>query len=385
MIFERGLAIISGKMGKHIQNKPQKKDRERLVLLGLVDLYLKLGKPVGSKVLQSEGFESLSSATIRNYFGKLEKAGYLEQQHSSGGRIPTSKAYQAYAQMHLDGYDLPKSDVNLLKRQLLTETREINRYLEQAAEVLSEMSGCAVFLSMPRFDQDFVIDVKLVEVDATRVLAVLVTEFGMIHTELLHTGKKLGTHATKRIEAYFHFRMTGLDKPQMSEDEEALALSFYKEVMLRQVVRHASFSHADLYKTGFSKLLEYPEFNSSSALASGLSLFEDEEAMEKLLGQCEGELKFWIGEDLADNMHRLRSCSAIVAPYSVQSKRVGAIGFLGPMRIPYPKLFALMRTASELISKALTQSLYKFRISYREPKEHAPLIGENLLLENKGD
>ena len=77
--------------------KPSKTDRERSVLLGLVDLYLKLGKPIGSQTLQDHGFESLSSATIRNYFSKMESDGFLKQQHTSGGRIPTAKAFRLYA------------------------------------------------------------------------------------------------------------------------------------------------------------------------------------------------------------------------------------------------------------------------------------------------
>ncbi|HPE84730.1 MAG TPA: heat-inducible transcriptional repressor HrcA [Chlamydiales bacterium] len=349
--------------------KPHRKDRERLVLLGLIELYIKTGKPVGSQTLKEHGFEGLSSATIRNYFSKLEQNGMLEQQHSSGGRIPTALGFRSYADFHADANQISLSDRNLLKNSLLIETKEIRRYMEQTAELLSELTGCAVFLSMPRFDQDFVVDVKLVEVDASRCLAVLVTEFGIVHTELLHTSKKIGTHALKRIEAFFHFRMTGQDKPKLSLDEEEMALRFYKEVMLRHVVRTASFSHADLYKTGFSKLLRYPEFHSSTALASGLSLFEDEEAMEKLL-ECCHELRFWIGDG------SMEDCAAIICPYAVQNRRVGAIGLLGPMRIPYPKLFALLRATSELITEGLTRNLYKFKITFRQP-------GENLLLEDK--
>ncbi len=74
-----------------------KQDRERKVLLGLVDYYIKTGKPVGSNTLKEVGFEELSSATIRNYFANLEEEGYLSQSHSSGGRIPTNLAYRTYA------------------------------------------------------------------------------------------------------------------------------------------------------------------------------------------------------------------------------------------------------------------------------------------------
>src|SRR5690606_1177444 len=78
--------------------KLPKADREHAVLLGLVELYLKLHKPIGSQTLQENGFESLSSATIRNYFSKMEEAGYLKQPHTSGGRVPTQKAFQLYAE-----------------------------------------------------------------------------------------------------------------------------------------------------------------------------------------------------------------------------------------------------------------------------------------------
>ena len=77
--------------------KLPKNDREQAVLLGLVELYLKIGKPIGSSTLQEHGFESLSTATIRNYFSKMEEMGYLKQQHTSGGRIPTEKAFRLYA------------------------------------------------------------------------------------------------------------------------------------------------------------------------------------------------------------------------------------------------------------------------------------------------
>ena len=80
------------------KRRASKQDRERDVLLGLVDLYIRHGKPVGSQTLQEEGFEHLSSATIRNYFAKLEMEGFLRQHHTSGGRSPTDKAFRLYAE-----------------------------------------------------------------------------------------------------------------------------------------------------------------------------------------------------------------------------------------------------------------------------------------------
>ena len=83
---------------KRLNNKRlTKNDREDSVLLGIVDLYIKTAKPIGSNTLRDNGFDFLSSATIRNYCSKLEKLGFLKQQHSSGGRVPTTKGFRSYA------------------------------------------------------------------------------------------------------------------------------------------------------------------------------------------------------------------------------------------------------------------------------------------------
>ena len=90
--------------------KPPKDQRERQVLFGLIELYLQMGKPIGSNTLREQGFGALSSATIRNYFMKLEDEGLLRQQHSSGGRIPTSAAYKLYALAHQHQTSLPREE-----------------------------------------------------------------------------------------------------------------------------------------------------------------------------------------------------------------------------------------------------------------------------------
>src|SRR5579872_5172493 len=98
--------------------KLPKTDREQAVLLGLVELYLRTGKPIGSQTLQENGFESLSSATIRNYFSKMEEKGLLKQAHTSGGRIPTEKAYRLYADQHLNEGTIDKAQELALEQCL---------------------------------------------------------------------------------------------------------------------------------------------------------------------------------------------------------------------------------------------------------------------------
>jgi heat-inducible transcriptional repressor len=370
-----------------------KQDRERKVLLGLVEFYIQTGKPVGSNTLKESGFEDLSSATIRNYFAHLEEAGYLMQSHSSGGRIPTSLAYRVYAEtfFHEDP-DLSGDHFQSLSQ---FDSREIALFLEEAAESLSRLTHCAVFLSAPRFDQDFVADLKLIPLDAFRCLCVLVTDFGVVQTEILHLPERLSSFAVKRIEKYFHWRLTGLEQPtNLEPGEEAIGQKFYNELMLRYIVGYSTFVDEDIYRTGFSHLLAYADFQDTSLLASGLSLFENVHSMRLLLKECKAldRLKFWVGDDLEAYVSN-PNCSVIAIPYYINHNPVGAVGLLGPTRLPYRTIFNTLRHFSESVSETLTRNIYKFKISFRQPekgkpylqKEESRLIGQSrlILLEDK--
>ena len=372
-----------------------KKDREIKVLLGLVEYFIQTGKAVGSSALKEAGFEALSSATIRNYFANLEKSGYLTQSHSSGGRIPTPAAFRLYAETFLDENEKVKENVFDSFKQF--ESREVALFLQETAESLCQATGCAVFLSAPRFDHDFVLEIKLVSLDAYRCVCILITDFGVIKTEILHLPEKLSSSAIKRLENYFHYRLTGLDKPQdLKPDEEKIGQNFYNELMLRYIIGYSNFADEDIYRTGFSKLLAFPDFIETRALAHALSLFENVQGMRLLLKECSAlnRLKFWIGNDL-DTYVQGSNSSVLAIPYYINHKPVGAVGLLGPIRIPYRRLFGILRLFSESLSQTLTNNIYKYKIHFRRPEsgniylepEESRLIGQSqvVLLEDKGE
>lgn len=352
-----------------------KKDRERQVLLGLVDFYIKTGKPVGSETLKGAGFDNLSSATIRNYFACLENDGFLRQQHSSGGRVPTPAAFRLYALSSLKEFTengfpqtkLPFDDAFIGK----DTTHAISAHLQSTADILSNYSHCAVFLSAPKFDHDFISEIKLVGIDSERYLCVIITDFGLIQTEVLHTSRKLSTFSLKRLESYFQARLSGKTSTVSFEpEEEAIAQQFYNELMVRHLVSYTNFSSEYLYTTGFAQLLNNPEYHDIKILADSLSLFEDQQALRHLVQHANrhGNIHVWIGDDLAALGNPDSPCSIITAPYYIHNQIVGTLGILGPTRMPYRDLLCTLHSAAEYLSDTLTRTVYKFKITYRQPK-----------------
>lgn len=367
------------------KGKSNKKQKELKILFALIEYYIEHSKAVGSNTLKEEVFANLSSATIRNYFCKLEKNGYLLQEHSSAGRIPTEKAYRLYAKEFAD-FALENDSIST---ELFGQAEEeVSQILENAAEALSEKSGYPVFLSAPRFDHDFVRDVKFVSIDCNRCLCVLITNFGLVKTQVLRTKNKLSVFTLNRLEHYFIWRLQNDEQEpeNLSPEEKLIAQEFYNEIMLRYITSYSNFSSEDLYTTGFSKLLQYPEFNEASALASSLGLFENEEAMRHLLRKCtkQKKLRFWIGRDLSLHSPSTDHCSVLAVPYFVHQRAVGALAILGPCRMPYKKLFGLLQLFSLQLSQTLTQIVYKFKIAFRERKSSLYLPEEeNLFLEQR--
>ncbi|MCP5470060.1 MAG: heat-inducible transcriptional repressor HrcA [Chlamydiales bacterium] len=366
-------------------NKKEKREQE--VLLALVELFLESGRPIGSNTLKEERFPNLSSATIRNYFAKFEKLGYLKQPHSSGGRLPTEEGIRLYVRQAVEHPALMPEVEKGLKLKI-PPSKSVHTYLQRATEKLSELTGCATFLSAVRFDHDFIQEVKLVGVDDERLLCVLLTDFGQVLTEILPMNKKLSSFALRRIEHYLQWRIKGGAQPDDLKEDKALAQKLYSEIVVRYMVRYSNFSEEDVYRTGFSRLLNYPEFSDPIALSAGLSLFENAAHMRLLLSDCmrENKLCYWIGSDLAPYAAAAEGCAVLAVPYHIGETRVGAVGILGCSRLPYQTLFGTLQFFSEEITKALTKTLYKHKISFRQPRANrrAEIDQSSIkLLENK--
>ncbi len=374
----------------HSIKRLDKNQREKKILLGLVDYYLRSGKPVGSNSLKEAGFDELSSATIRNYFAQLEKEGYLTQAHISGGRAPTPLAFRLYAQEYVD-QEHPLDTPSVFAPLKEFEGKEIAPFLQQATELLSQQSSCAVFLSAPRFDQDFITDMKLVSIDPNRCLVVLISDFGVIQTELMQLPARTSSIAIRRMEMHLQAKLRGsLDLPPLEENEELFVQEIYKEAMLRYLVSYSTFTDEDIHRTGFSRLLHHEDFQETAQLAASLSLFENLAGLRLLLRETKhlNRLKFWIGEELAPYTRLNPNCAALAIPFYLRGQVAGAVGLLGPIRLPYRQLFPLLRQFSMTISHTLTHILCKFRLSFRQPgedqkwilKEEQRLLGHSRLV-----
>ena len=369
------------------KRRPSKSERELSVLMALVEHYAKTGKPVGSHTLKEVATSDLSSATIRNYFASLESEGYLKQHHTSGGRVPTEKAYQVYLSLLVEqvGHTPTKEIVSALE----LEGKEVSRFLQSSGEWLSAKLSLSLFMSFPRFDQDYLVKIKGVVLDPSRILFALVTQFGEVFTEILPLRAKLSEHAIQRIEHYFDWRLRGSPDGESRIEGREVADGFYQELMLRYIVRQTSFVGEELFRCGLSELLKYAEFQDPLLLSNGLGLFENGKKMRHLLKEAmiHNGLKIWLGTELDLMQEGLEGGALVAIPYRIGSKPVGAFALLVPLIFDFRALFEVLFPFVERVSEVLTETVYLNRLSYRMPSESARMFLEDssrkVLLEDK--
>ncbi len=362
-----------------------KSEREKRVLLGIVDLFIQSYKPIGSNTLKENGFSDLSSATIRNYFSKLEKEGYLTQQHSSGGRIPTSKGFQYYAKHFLSEEKIKKETEKSLKEFLEKETPQIHNYIQKAAEFLSEMLFAPITISEPSLEMDFIQKVKFFALDKEKIAAILFTGYGITHTETLYSPQSFEEKDLTYLENYFYWRLSKQEKPFEEGSLLKWAQRLYNELVLRHLIDRSTPS---FYSTGISKLLHYSECNDASYLAQALSLFENTSSLEKLLQKSlqEKKLTCLIGEQLSSFLPGCFDFCVISIPYKIGPTFLGSITLFAPMRVSYKSVFPIMRRFSELLSENLTKNVYKYQIPFSQEERAYPFrpYSPSILLEDKG-
>ncbi|HRW58882.1 MAG TPA: heat-inducible transcriptional repressor HrcA [Chlamydiales bacterium] len=364
----------------------QKEDKIHKVLFGLIELFILTNKPIGSNALKSNGFDYLSSATIRNYFAKLEKEDLLIQQHTSGGRIPTAKAYRIYANAHQDTFSLSKNEKKQIEQLIKQETKQISTFLQTAANLLSETLNLPIFYSTPLFDNDFVQNIKIVPLEPQKLLCIIITDFGQIYTEQILSPISISPKESETIEQFFLWRIGKRIKPLMKDNIYKLSTRFYNEIMLKHIVNAPNMN--PIQKNGLSKLLNYDEFTDPIEFGNALSILENQETILSILkeGQKISKLSCWIGNELIGFSRKATRCSLITLPYFINQTPIGCFAVLGPMRMPYSKIMTTLQYFGELISESITKSTYKFKISFKSSLDNTDMLRKkekSILLEHK--
>lgn len=319
-------------------------ERKKKILKSVVDAYISSGEPVGSKLLTSSEHFAVSSATIRNEMNDLEEMGYLHQPHTSAGRVPTALGYKTYVNDLMEQYLLSIEEINILNELMTFKMNEVGTVLEKASRIISQMTNYTSF----SFCEESGVCARRIEtvfIDSSSVLIVLISDTEPVKSRQLRLPFMITREELISVTSAMNDVFTGI-----TSDRLTMSLIFKFEERLGALSRFSSpFARAindilsedfesKIHVEGATKLLEYPEFASAAKAKKALDMLEERSIIADVITKTDTEkLNVLIGEE---DPLPVDDTGLVVHPVSIDGKRVGAIGVIGPKRMDYKKVIA---------------------------------------------
>ena len=343
--------------------------RAARVLAALVGEYIHTAEPVGSARLAHCAGLSVSSATVRNTLGELEELGYLQQPHTSAGRVPTDRGYRFYVDQLLET-PRPSRGSAAVEAQLRRNAGSpalVEDVLVSVSGVLSRASRLVAF-ALPMADGYGILkEIEFVVLSASKVLVVVVAEGGQVTRKAIDVGEELNPQDLRQAANYLNTEFAGLP---LEDVRAAVIERLQQERTLYDTLRSRALRLAQcsleefprrpsLFVDGASSLLdEHTEASglSISTLRALLRMVEEKERLVRILNEyIDGPgLTIVIGQE-----HRsadLRSFSLVAATYADGSRR-GTVGVIGPMRMHYSRTIAVVDGVAQAVSRVLRDSM----------------------------
>jgi len=349
-------------------------DRSQQILRATVRHYISTAEPVGSKTLAQEYDFSVSSATIRNAMGRLEKAGLLYQPHTSAGRIPSDSGYRLYVDRLMTPDETWGRQIEkVYSKQLNLGACSFEVLLRRAAQILATLSGQIALITSPQGTANVLRHLQLLQVNATQVMLIIVTDSYQTQSVLVElppsleatSDRDLAEGELQILSNFLNHQLRGRSLWDLANldwgelDREFKCYADFLQILLGQIASYSQLpSSTPIMIQGISEVLRQPEFSQLQQVQMLLHLLEDEQ--EQLL-----PLMFALPEFEGDNkrvsvrigsenpLEPLSTCTLISANYYQGETPVGSIGVLGPTRMLYENAIAMVKAAADYLSEAL--------------------------------
>ncbi|MCC6319322.1 MAG: heat-inducible transcription repressor HrcA [Gemmatimonadaceae bacterium] len=344
---------------------PELSERERKVLEAVIQSYVETAEPAGSRTISRRFGLGVSPATIRNTMSDLEEKGYLYHPHTSAGRVPTDIAYRQYVDALMRAPQAPRPEAERLSEQLAgSGASAIETILRRAAQSLSIVTQELGVALGPRLDSVRLQRLELVRLTEERLLLVLTLEGGAVRTIFVEVPGQMAERVVAEVMVVLNQRLAGLTlreiRQSLGERLRDTSATPGATDLLNVFVQEGDTlfdlpvgtDDSGVVLGQASVLADQPEFTSGDGMRRLLDLTERKTHLAELLRTRSAApgLSITIGNEHGDP--RLERFTIVTAEYSVGALS-GVIGVIGPTRMPYDKVIALVRHTSVLVSDIL--------------------------------
>jgi heat-inducible transcriptional repressor len=323
-------------------------ERQKEILRIIIEDYISTAEPVGSRTIVRKHGLGLSPATIRNEMSDLEMLGYLEQPHTSAGRIPSPLAYRFYVDSMVQPDKLSEEDRAMIDQYYQEREASIDDIFSSTAKILSRMTQNVSMVLANKTNTDVFKYMKFLPLDDKHAILCIVTTDGAMDNCLINIPRimspaELDVLAGRISRALAGHSLVSITDKELKKTYLNVTNDKFLLVPLNDAVRKIAARNMEqkVFMGGAKQLLNQPEFRNVERVQDLLGLLEEEHMVKDLLaaGQNSG-MKITIGSE--NKFSGIKDCSMVQATYQLNGEIVGTMAVLGPTRMEYGKVMAVM-------------------------------------------
>lgn len=334
--------------------------RKQKILAAVVEQYIETGEPVGSKNLMSNLDFSVSSATIRNEMAALAEMGYLEQPHTSAGRIPSQKGFRFYLDRLIELQPISENEMNLIDEVFRSSDADPQKLIGNAGHLLADITNCAAITATPSAERSVISRIEILPVTKKTFLILMVTSSGSMKNRICRSDFEITAPALEFFIKFINENFSGIEIDNVTTPFiQTLAVSMGQYSLLLTPLLYNLFELAKELSSGVvmlegeANLLNHKELD---IIAKDLlKLLSNPNEFLTLVPPSHDGVNVIIGGELAAPI--LRDTSVLVTRYNIGSDSAGTIGIIGPTRINYAKIIPSIEYFAKVLGKILKDNL----------------------------
>ena len=340
-------------------------ERAQLVLHSIIENYIQSAEPIGSRTLSKTIGITLSPATIRNIMSDLAELGYLIQNHTSAGRVPTDKAYRFYVNSLATPPSIPEQIKEKISQVSNEQGSQVEAILAETVHMLAELTKFACVVSTPKASVSRLQRIELIKISEDRILVILVTKAGVVRDKIIFTNE---SHTQEFLNSVAEFLNDKFKDHSMQEIRKEIHQSMVDD----RTRYHDLLAHAirlgkkafelnqpgEMLIDGQMNLLLDSHFHEQSSVRSLIDAFEQKSAIMKILDDSMKHKGVHIFIGIENDLKQLQDCSLITASYRNNQNVLGSIGVVGPTSMDYKRIISMVDYTAKILSKTITEQSY---------------------------
>ncbi len=333
-------------------------ERKKKILQYVVDDYIETAVPVSSKSLTEKHLKDISSATVRNELSALEELGYLTQLHTSSGRVPSAEAYKLYVSDLMVKDKLSNKELDYIKRIFLEKADNLEEVIKNTTKVISELTSYPSVGLKNKDLSEKIENIKFFRFKSDQALVLIVTEYRLLKDNYISVPPAMTDEQLSESETVLGNMLKGKSFDEVCNLKPELEDSFlgYKNIFVNVIEALKTYMRAtdtDVVTEGEDKILEHPEYADINKIKDFLSVVTSKDKVMNLLTEDGKDISInvKIGTDGYDEIPE--GCSLVTATYTANGNKLGTYGVLGPIRMDYQKVVAVLENVGKILESIL--------------------------------